>query len=138
MKRTLAMLVVALGLLVTVVGCSGSSPDESPSPDVTTFVPKEQQGVMARLALAGGYGIGGVPQYEKTRWTMNVRLEGCGTSIKLAGNETPEPVSPTSFVVHSIGGVPFTDISPGTNASNMSAATLKSTKGVKERLDCAT
>ncbi|HKX72655.1 MAG TPA: hypothetical protein VJM32_01435 [Candidatus Saccharimonadales bacterium] len=132
MKALLLSLSVAAVLLA---GCSGSEPE--PAPTTTAgFVPQEQQNVLTRQTVAAGYGVAGIPYYESTRWLSNVRLQGCSTNITIAGPVAPEAAMPTSFTVLSIGGKPMAEISPGTDTTNMTAASLRAVPGVAERLGC--
>jgi hypothetical protein len=132
MKALLLSLSVVAAFLA---GCS--RPEPEPAPTATAgFVPQEQQNVLTRQTVAAGYVIAGIPYYESTRWLSNVRLQGCSTNITIAGPVTPEAEMPTSFTVLSIGGEPMTEISPDTDTTNMTAASLKAVPGVAERLGC--
>lgn len=126
-----------MGLVIGLVGfllagCNDPRP-QFPEP---SFSPLDQQNVMGRLAVDAGYNVSGIPQYDGTRWTINVTVDGCTGKVMLGGNPAPQSESPKSFEVLSVGGVPFAEVGQGANGNELPAAGLRGIGGMSEKLGC--
>lgn len=119
MKHRFLFVLVAFGL----VACAPNPPDPA-------------KVNLAYLAEAGGYRINGTTMYEKDRWTLYVRVEGCANSVKLGGEKAPETMPPTQYEILEIGGKLLKDIDPTMSPKNRPAPEIRMIPGIAVELGC--
>jgi hypothetical protein len=105
-RRLIAQQIIAVGLLLTLTACGGSSPN-SPSPTPTPSVPTRI------IALTGNLGFGGIPINTTSTRTFNILNQGNApltvTGITATGGLTTVAVASwTSGTVPAGGSQPVT------------------------------
>jgi hypothetical protein len=135
MRRAFAPLAL---LLMLVLGLVPLAACDAAKEAAQGAVQSELEKAFGELLSGAGYELDGTPTYDGTRWTANVRLTGCPTLIQIGGNETEKLAIPTSFSVLAVDGTPMSELSPGTDVTNLPATSLKALEVLQYKLNCAT